>query len=86
MQALLVIVLCSLAHCLQGETMSYFSSEVFDFSTKSYLVVPIYVLGLANRLRTMSSLYTIAKVTNRSLMVIWVPSSDCNAGKTWCAY
>lgn len=72
-----IFVLCSL-HPLYGTVE--FSPQVFDFSVNKYLVVPIYVLGLANRLRTMSSMYTIAKVTNRQLVVIWVPNVDCNIG------
>ena len=59
-----------------------FSSQLFDFDTKKYLVAPIYVLGLANRLRTMSSLYSIANVSGRELVSIWVPNVDCNIGKS----
>lgn len=58
-----------------------FSSDIFDFTgEEKYIVVPIYILGLANRLRTMSSVYSIAKVTKRKLIVIWVANMDCNAG------
>ena len=34
-------------------------------------------LGLANRLRIISSLYSIASVERQVLIVIWIPSEDC---------
>lgn len=36
-------------------------------------------LGLANRLRTMSDWYNIALIQNRTMLVNWVPTLDCNA-------
>eukprot|EP01036_Dinobryon_divergens_P029622 gene29622-38745_t len=41
------------------------------------LVLPVDALGLANRLRIISSLYSIASVERQVLIVIWIPSEDC---------
>jgi hypothetical protein len=46
---------------------------------RKYLFLNIAGLGLANRLRTLHDWYQIAKNTNRTLLVNWVPSVDCNA-------
>lgn len=73
-----LVLLCSSFHSLQS--MREFSPDIFDFRADKYIVVPLYILGLANRLRTMSSVYTISKVTKRKMIVIWVPNMDCNAG------
>lgn len=75
--AVLLLLFC----CYPSHSIENFSASIFNFHTEEkYIVVPIYILGLANRLRTMSSVYSIAKVTNRKLIVIWVPNMDCNAG------
>ena len=67
--------------CTSCSSDNIFSLELFTNSQeKKFIVLPVYLLGLANRLRTVSSMYSIAKVTNRHLVVIWVPSEECNAG------
>jgi hypothetical protein len=78
MNFLLALLLLSFLYPLHSTDT--FSSRTFNFDVERYIVVPAYVLGLANRLRTISSVYTIAKVTKRHLVVIWVPNMDCNIG------
>lgn len=36
-------------------------------------------LGLANRLRAVADWYQVARLTQRTLLLSWVPSPDCNA-------
>lgn len=52
--------------------------EDVDFEEK-YLIVVLTRLGLANRLRTLSDWYNIALIQNRTMLVNWVPTLDCNA-------
>lgn len=53
------------------------SSSIFSPDLK-YIVLPVDVLGLANRLRIIASFYAIAKYSHRSLVVVWAPSEECN--------
>mmetsp|Transcript_4369 Transcript_4369/g.7109 ORF Transcript_4369/g.7109 Transcript_4369/m.7109 type:complete len:508 (-) Transcript_4369:198-1721(-) len=48
-------------------------------SSTKLLIVPVNALGLANRLRTISSLYTISSSRGLKLVVIWGRSSECAA-------
>lgn len=43
------------------------------------IILPSYALGLANRLRTISSVSVIANELNRTLIVLWIRSYECNA-------
>ena len=45
---------------------------------RRYLVLHLYNLGLANRLRTVADFYTIAVYSGRTLLLSWQPSFDCN--------
>ena len=53
-----------------------------NYHDQKVLLLPIYVLGLANRLRSISSAYVLAKGLNRKLVVLWYPSSECNSSST----
>ena len=44
---------------------------------RQYIILPIDYLGLANRLRIISSIYTISAFSNRILIVIWKQNDDC---------
>ena len=56
-----------------------YQSVFHNVSEKRVLILPVYVLGLANRLRTISSAYALARKLQRKLVVLWFPSSDCNS-------
>lgn len=43
------------------------------------LILPSYALGLASRMRTISSMSVIANQLNRTLVVLWIRSYECNA-------
>ena len=43
------------------------------------LLLNVKRLGLANRLRTVADWHQIAALTNRTLLLSWVPTFDCNA-------
>ena len=45
---------------------------------EKFIILPLLSLGLANRLRIIASLHTIAKVNDRKLIVLWQPTVDCN--------
>ena len=54
--------------------------EIFDPRSRNerFAVALIDELGLANRLRILFSLYLVAVDTNRTLLVIWIPSEVSN--------
>jgi hypothetical protein len=68
----LMLLACVGLGALPPLTSSIFSPH------KKYIVVPVDVLGLANRLRIIASFYAIAKSSHRSLVIIWAPSEECN--------
>jgi hypothetical protein len=43
------------------------------------IVIPVNVLGFANRLRIIASAYSIAVKTLKRLVVVWQPNEDCMA-------
>lgn len=43
-----------------------------------YLIVIIFRLGLANRLRSLADWYQVAQLMDRVLIVSWQPSEECN--------
>jgi hypothetical protein len=43
-----------------------------------YLVLQLERLGMANRLRVLADWYRLAQLSNRHLLLSWVPSFDCN--------
>ena len=45
---------------------------------KRYLILAIGRLGLANRLRSIADWYHIAALSDRTLLVVWLATSDCN--------
>lgn len=52
----------------------------FDFQEgSSYILMIVDRLGLANRLRIMAGMYSIAQQTNRNLLVVWSPSAECGS-------
>jgi len=56
-----------------------FSKEFFgERDDKRYLVLLVHRLGLANRLRTIADWYAIARLSDRTLLVSWKPTEDCN--------
>ena len=42
-----------------------------------YIVLQISRLGLGNRLRSIADWYQIAVISERHLLVSWVPTADC---------
>jgi hypothetical protein len=44
-----------------------------------YLVLQLTRLGLANRLRSMADMHSLALASDRTLLVSWKPNADCNA-------
>ena len=44
-----------------------------------YIVLQIYRLGLANRLRAIADWYLIGSMSNRKLLVSWEATGECNA-------
>jgi hypothetical protein len=48
-------------------------------SSERYIVVLIARLGLANRLRSLADWYQVAVISNRTLLVAWQATHDCNA-------
>jgi hypothetical protein len=59
---------------------SHFSDVLQILLTKSRVVViPVNVLGIANRLRIISSAYSIAALRNSSLLFVWQSNEDCAA-------
>ena len=63
-------------HCRSIESIV---TNVIAGSGYQLLVLPINALGLANRLRIMSSAYSIAVSRKATLVVIWCQSDDCNS-------
>lgn len=57
-----------------------FASFNFDLHAGGkYIVLPVHRLGMANRLRIISSIYSISRSTRRKLIVVWNPSFECSA-------
>ena len=55
--------------------------EIYQLSQQGngrFLLLAMERLGLANRLRTMADWYGVATNTNRTLVVSWRPTADCN--------
>jgi len=48
-------------------------------SSERYIVVLVARLGLANRLRSLADWYQVAVISNRTLLVAWQATHDCNA-------
>lgn len=58
---------------------SFFDDEYDD---GKYILLLVSRLGLANRLRTMADWHQIAVSSNRTLLVSWESTIDCNASFT----
>jgi hypothetical protein len=59
---------------------SYSSLLNYSFDPHlDYLIVPIDRLGLANRLRILSSASALATLTSKKLLILWQPSHECSA-------
>jgi hypothetical protein len=77
---MLIIGLLLVAFIATTATQSHFPSTLQILLTKGRVVViPVNVLGLANRLRIISSACTIAASHNASLLVVWQGNEDCAA-------
>jgi hypothetical protein len=48
------------------------------FADPSFLVAPIQLYGLSNRLRTLEFAHMLASASNRVLAVHWMATTDCN--------
>jgi hypothetical protein len=48
-------------------------------SSERYIIVLVARLGLANRLRSLADWYQVAVISNRTLLVAWQATHDCNA-------
>jgi len=53
--------------------------EARERNFRSVYLLPVTLLGLANRLRIVASFHGIAKVEGSYLVVIWRPANDCDA-------
>jgi hypothetical protein len=49
-----------------------------SLSSQRYLILHLERLGLANRLRSLADWYHIAGLSNRRLLLSWVPTAECN--------
>ena len=58
------------------------SSSDDDDDGGKYILLLVSRLGLANRLRTMADWHQIAVYSNRTLLVSWESTVDCNASFT----
>ena len=59
---------------LLSSCFSYNFSSLFN-----YLIVPLDHLGLANRLRIISSSFILSQKQQRKLLILWKPSKECNS-------
>jgi hypothetical protein len=55
------------------------SSQQYTISQRSVLILALDNYGLGNRLRALSDWYSVARLTNRQLLVSWTATHDCNA-------
>ena len=53
-----------------------------EYDDGKYILLLVSRLGLANRLRTMADWHQIAVSSNRTLLVSWESTIDCNASFT----
>lgn len=60
------------------ESGNLFGGESPSFDIR-ILVVNVVSGGLANRLRAIADWYQVATLTNRELIVSWLPTRDCNS-------
>lgn len=61
-----------------NSTLYGFLTNVVNAADK-FIILPLLELGLANRLRILASVYSIARKCNRKLVLLWQPTSDCMA-------
>mmetsp|Transcript_24691 Transcript_24691/g.36396 ORF Transcript_24691/g.36396 Transcript_24691/m.36396 type:complete len:477 (-) Transcript_24691:265-1695(-) len=78
MQRLIVSLLTLLLSISTRQCTDTLSAGVFS-PNEMYVVIPVDVLGLANRLRIMASAYSISQTMSRKLIIIWTASYECNA-------
>jgi hypothetical protein len=64
--------------CLSFQTKTIYSLEERTLLEERYLVLQVERLGMANRLRVVADWYHLAQISNRHLLLSWVPSIDCN--------
>lgn len=77
---LAAIILLILVQPRQGRIRSEnVISDALELETSNVVLLPINALGLANRLRIMSSLYAISQSQNTTLLVVWGQREDCNS-------
>jgi hypothetical protein len=68
-----------------GQETRSLNSTLYGFltntvkTTDKFIILPLLELGLANRLRIIASMYSIARKSNRKLVLLWQPTSDCMA-------
>lgn len=68
---------CSISDPLTEPLMTI--NDYFEMNDQSqYIILVLKNYGLANRFRSMADWYQIALLTNRKLLVAWVPSVECN--------
>ena len=83
MRLLLIFILCAIATYLPSSILAltpYEESTFFhNFVPERLLILIVSRLGLANRLRTIADWYQIANLSNRTLLVSWEATPDCNA-------
>ena len=72
---IILLLLCSIETL--GD-LSLFLQDILKASTGPIAILPVNALGLANRLRIISSAYSIVSSRNASLVVIWGENEDCD--------
>ena len=70
------IIVIYLVQLSQYDCYNILSSAIHNIGDH-YVILPVNALGLANRLRIISSLYTISIAERLKLIVVWGESSDC---------
>lgn len=62
-----------------AELEPFLYNVISSSNHKSFYVLPITLLGFANRMRILAGFYAIAVQEKRHLIVLWQPTTDCDA-------
>jgi hypothetical protein len=67
--------------CVFWSILQWYIVLGYEFDIKEaerYVVLHVDKLGLANRLRTIADMHQIAVLSNRTLLLSWIPTIECN--------
>jgi hypothetical protein len=79
--AIFLFIICLLGCCLSYQLTPDEFVEILSSpatSNEKYLIIFLERLGLANRFRTLADWYLISLVSERTLIVSWKPTVECN--------